>query len=192
MAYGKIKTVKTPDRTYLYFLTSMVGAVGFGSAIFHAIPNHVTILFDVVPIYIFLLSALVFLLRCLTSSWMISISACVVYVIALVAATVFVPDDLLNGSFRHAITLVTLLIILAYNVKKHRAEGMRLLGIVLLYAAAITFRSIDVVTCNTHHIGTHFLWHTLNAAAAYFAVLFLMRFSKVANPSNTDVNLANT
>jgi hypothetical protein len=180
LAYGKIKTAESWAQLYLYFLAGMIGVIGIGSAIFHAVPNHTTIIFDAVPIYIFLLAALALLLKCLTTSWKVAIGVCALYVAALILATTFVPADFLNGSFRHVITFTTLVIIFGYTFKKYPDETKRLLGVTLLYAAAIICRAIDNVTCTSQHIGTHFLWHTLNATAAYFAILLLIRLSRVA------------
>jgi hypothetical protein len=76
IVYRTVKSVEGWAQPYLYFLTGMVGLIGLGSAIFHAVPSQTTVFFDAVPIYIFLIAAVAFALRCLTASWRLALGVC--------------------------------------------------------------------------------------------------------------------
>jgi hypothetical protein len=45
-----------------------------------------------------------------------------------------------------------------------------MLGAIAVFFAAYTARSTDMPVCNDFSLGTHFLWHLLNATLLYLLV----------------------
>ena len=78
----------------------------------------------------------------------------------------------LNGSERYLPALATMLLIgLLLAVKKHPAAPS-ILAAGLIFAVSITFRSLDREICDAlspggYMLGSHFLWHLLNAVTLY-------------------------
>lgn len=181
IAFKQTAKVSQGSRFWLQAGTLFIGIIGVGSIAFHAAPSNITLLFDAVPIYIFLLIVLSVLLLDLTGSNVITSTAIALYVVCLIIVTLFVPSDFLNGSSRHALTFMFLLLILFLSFMKYRIHVLGLVGAILLYAMAIVFRSIDYYVCNDLAVGTHFLWHVLNATAAFLAIRFLVRIDMLKN-----------
>jgi len=175
LAWRKLRSSVVVHRTYLRFLVIMIAVVGGGSMLFHAWSNKVTLLFDAIPIYIFLLSALIFLIQHLTRSWKWAVSLTSLFAATLIIATIYVPAGFANGSVRHLITFTTLIMLLVWCFRKFGRVAVGLLPVLGIYGLAITMRSIDQAACVALPTGTHFLWHILNAIASYFVIVFLIR-----------------
>jgi hypothetical protein len=174
-AWLKLRSSKVIHEKYLRFLVIMIAVVGGGSALFHALPNKVTLLLDAVPIYIFLLSALIFLIQHLARSWKWAVGLTSIFAATLIIATVYVPTSFANGSIRHLITFTTLAILLIWCFRRFGRISAGLIPVLGIYGLAITMRSIDQAACTTLPTGTHFVWHILNAVASYFVIVFLIR-----------------
>lgn len=56
-----------------------------------------------------------------------------------------------------------------------RPYGRRYLVIGLLFAASLTFRTLDRTVCDSMPIGTHFLWHVLNACVLFLTAQLAVR-----------------
>lgn len=175
LARRKLHNANVAHRSFLQFLTVLIAIIGAGSAVFHAIPNHFTLLLDGVPIYIFVLSALIFLLKKLSGKWYYAIALTTAFASLLILASIYVPTSFLNGSTRHMIILLSLVGLFYWCYKKYGRMGLHLLPVLILYGTAITARSIDQVVCSIIPFGTHFIWHILNAAICYFIIAFLIR-----------------
>jgi hypothetical protein len=59
-----------------------------------------------------------------------------------------------------------------------------MLGATSVFVIALTFRTLDDAICPMFPVGTHFLWHLLNAVAIYYAAraLLLYRSSAISSP----------
>jgi hypothetical protein len=75
------------------------------------------------------------------------------------------PGITLNGSVGYLPAAAALLIVGALCLRKGEGEpGRALLAAACVFAMSLVFRSMDQAVCTTLPIGTHFLWHILNAA----------------------------
>jgi len=173
-AYEFARKAKT-HKNYLLFLTFIVAAVGIGSSIFHAAPNQFTILLDALPIYIFIASTLLLLLQRLTESWRVAMFIVAGFIGVEIIASILIPASFLNGSIRHALTLIFVVSLLIITLKRFGKVAMGLLPVLGLYVLAITARSIDQLVCSNFSLGTHFLWHILNGISCYFVIKFLYK-----------------
>lgn len=147
-------------------LAVVLGIIGIGSFLFHTFAQVWAGLADVLPILGFIL-----IYTCLAT---IRFLGAPVWA-GLVAAALYVPvsgvvSDViarvagpLNGSVSY---LPVLLLIGLYAVllRRRAPETARGLAIgVAILAVSLTFRTIDDAVCGAVPLGTHFLWHLLNA-----------------------------
>jgi hypothetical protein len=146
-------------------LIIVVAAVGLGSFAFHTLATRGAMLLDVTPIGIFIYGYfLLALRRFLLLSWPAALALLVAF-IALSLALASVPREVLNGSSGYFPALAAL-IILGWMLRGHGA-GQAMLVAAGLFAVSLIFRIVDLDVCAAWPLGTHFLWHLLNAAVLY-------------------------
>ena len=87
----------------------------------------------------------------------------------------FAQTDIISSLIRNLINATVFLLIILWAFRKYGRVAVEGLGVLAVYVAAITVRSIDLQVCPDFSLGTHFLWHILNALAAYLAVRFLIK-----------------
>ena len=164
----KEKNIKSKEVRALPWMLSLVG---LGSFIYHTARNSITLIFDVLPIYFFILYALFLTLNELFNSKAKSLFTLVGFVGVEIVLSVYVPREFLNGSIRHIVAVIFIILIGWIAIKRYGKEiNQPLVGVIGLYAFAIFFRSIDAWICTWFSIGTHFLWHILAAFAGYQAI----------------------
>ena len=148
-------------------LLSLAGLIGFGSFLFHTVPNHFTMWLDIVPIALFQI-----LFLWLVSNEMIALSrlASVAIVVGVVGSSfaLFPLHEPLNGSLFYLPSLLAMLTIGVVWAKKSSREPYLRVGAACCFLLAVTARSLD------HEVlwrfGTHFLWHVLNGVVVYMAL----------------------
>lgn len=159
----------------LWLLTLTLFAIGIGSGLWHTHATQKSMLADIIPIgifiHVFLLAAL---RRALKLSWFKSLLGLGVFIGASAASEAYLSPDMLNGSVMYlpavaALALVTL-------VLKLRGEGTAKAFAVALavFLLSITFRTVDLSICSSLPVGTHFLWHVLNAYVLYRLLMALV------------------
>jgi hypothetical protein len=173
-----VRANSTAHPKWLRFLIIMVGAIGVGSTVFHMEPNHLTVLFDTVPIYTFLVATLLLLVYKMTRSWEQTLYFVGFYGLLQIAVTIVVPQSFLNGSIRHLITAVTASGLLAVSIQRYGRRSWWLLATIVVYGLAILMRSIDPAACANFRLGTHFIWHILAATTCFLAVVYVASIDK--------------
>jgi hypothetical protein len=172
-------------------LIIVVAAVGLGSVAFHALATLGAAVLDVGPIAVFICSYLfVALHRFLRLSLSIAVSFLLAFVVLSTFAQRLVPTDILNGSIGYLPALAVMCMVAALALLRARTvlaadltaptpwaspgegERARKIGWLLLttsgvFATSLILRSIDLAVCETIPIGTHFVWHLLNAWVLY-------------------------
>ncbi|MBT6284482.1 MAG: hypothetical protein HOI96_04805, partial [Rhodospirillaceae bacterium] len=58
------------------------------------------------------------------------------------------------------------------------AGGTALLMAAAIFAASLTFRTVDAPICAAVPIGTHFMWHLLNGCVLFIVVRALVLFGR--------------
>lgn len=171
-----------------YLLIGLVFLIGLGSLAFHLFATTETALADVIPISLFMLVYLGFVLNRflrVPPAWtvllvigfagLIALTGqvkCGEGLIALPGATVPGGKPCLNGSLFYMPALGALIVLgLLLKERGHRAAPY-LLWAAAVFAVSVTFRSLDMALCNDtvfdgRKIGTHFLWHLLNALTLF-------------------------
>lgn len=180
-------------------LIALVFLIGLGSLSFHLFADKGTLLADVIPIDVFMLVYLGFALNRflrVPPGWTVLL---LIGFAALLALTMQLkcwsggigfpgPEvtgagDCLNGSLIYIPALIAMAVIGALLYERRHPAAPYILWAALIFAISVTFRSLDLALCEDlslegRRIGTHFLWHLLNAAALFL----LLRASFEAGP----------
>lgn len=157
------------------FLSTLLFLIGIGSFLFHTYANIWSQYADTVPIWSFVLFYILFSARIVfEASWTNTLK-----VIAVVLSFVYIGFDLsnsmnlendlsLNGSIQYAPALFLLGVFSFLLYLKKSASykyGFYALGIFIL---SLFFRTADMNLCESIGVGTHFIWHILNAWMLYY------------------------
>lgn len=160
----------------ILLLMVTLSVIGVGSFLWHIAPNGQTLLMDVVPIVLFmniyLLSAAI---RLLGLRWLGALGLLAMFHALNIASETFLPRGALNGSVMYIPAFVMLGVIYAGLARKGDAARHLVSRATLLFLLSLTFRSIDMEICSTFPLGTHFLWHLLNACMLYLLLKALVR-----------------
>ena len=180
-----------PDRACLA-LSGLIAVVGVGSFLFHTLAVYGAMLADLIPIalfiYAFLALALHRFLRlvplrvaAVTAGFALFNVAFRPMLDGLAGADI---TKLTNGSIDYLPALLALLG-MAWAVQGRPEErflgtGRRLAGIGVLFLVSLVVRTADQAVCTALPIGTHALWHALNAIVLYALVATAIRHREVA------------
>ncbi len=153
------------NRAIGWFLAGMILVIGIGSGLFHTFAQRWSAIADVIPIAIFILVYTWFALRRFVGlpRW-----ACWVGPAALVGIASVVPalTGFRGGSYIAALIAMTVIGGWLVAVQCHPA-GRALLLAAAIFVVSLTFRTIDEPLCGDFALGTHFVWHILNAIVLY-------------------------
>ncbi len=150
-------------------LVLLLAAIGAGSALFHTFATDWARLLDVVPILLFQLCFLWFYLERVVALSR-SYSVLVVGGFMLVTLASRQWSEGLNGSLVYLPAFVFLLGLGVFHALQEKRERFVLLAGACIFAVALAFRTVDMAACPFLPVGTHFLWHLLNAAVLYLAM----------------------
>ncbi len=159
------------------FLSAMVAVVGLGSFLFHTYANTLSLVGDLLPIFIFTSAYLYHSLRHYMNwtrgrAW----GTLAAVVLSMLFVQVVVPNRILNGSLLYVPPLVALFSI-ANAVKRRRlAIAQRYQAAAIVFALSLALRTIDFVVCDSFPMGTHFLWHLFNGACLGLLMLVAFQF----------------
>jgi hypothetical protein len=192
-----------------HLLIALVFIIGVGSFLFHTFATRWAAIADVAPIGIFMLAYLVFALRRFVGAnvfW--SLIGLAIFIGAMMAAgrlqcwdgqigfNLDLPQGArgrcLNGSVSYLPAWGAMILIGGYlsafatASQARRRTGPLVLSAGIVFTASIAFRSLDLALCQTVTIagaplGTHFMWHLLNALT-----LFLLLVAAIRHPSSAD------
>lgn len=146
-------------------LVVVLAAIGVGSYLFHTHAQVWAAMADVLPIllyiliYIFAINRDVWHMRPLVAGILTALF--IPYAAATVPLFQLVPG--LGGSAAYA-PVPLLILIYAYLLRRRvpdTARGLAIGAVILI--ASITFRALDEPICGQIPLGTHFMWHILNA-----------------------------
>ena len=160
-------------------LVALVLIIGFGSGLFHVFATRWAVLADIVPVALFILLYMYLALRRLVG---LPFWGCWLGVAIVLVLTVVMPLGFGFSVSTYGIALATMLGIggFLHFARRHPA-GPRILVAAGLFALSLAFRTADLPLCAALPIGTHFLWHVLNAAVLYSLVRIMMRHGRAAS-----------
>ena len=183
----------------VFFVLNFI-AIGAGSFLFHTAPNASTVLADTGPIGIFMLAYLIFALRRFAgANWLVTAAAMAAFIGLMVMAfnvrcwdgrigfSLDVPlgarARCLNGSLGYGPALAALFLVAAWlRALRHPAAPL-ILAAALTFLVSLAFRSLDQRLCSgwivfEHRIGTHFIWHLLNALTLFLLLVAAIRHAR--------------
>lgn len=167
---------KTPKAKGILLLIIEAAVVGVGSFIFHTVATHGAMMADVIPIEIFIVTAIYIIFTSVFRMRKIYAEASLV---AFLAFNILVINAfgraMFNGSIQYAPTLVMLLGVGIYSWITRHAVTKEFLLSGLVFFVSLICRSVDQQICPHFHLGTHFMWHVLNSVTMYYVMKGLIK-----------------
>jgi hypothetical protein len=164
-------------------LIAVTASVGVGSFIFHTVATRGAMLLDVIPIAVFIYGYFLLTLR---RFFGLGTELAVAITFAFVAFSYGVEATIheFNGSAAYLPALASLIVFWALlrfprdgsHPPPHRAASRDFAMAAGMFLVSLCLRTIDRAFCAALPLGTHFLWHVLNAA-----VLFLLLRTAILN-----------
>jgi len=147
-------------------LIAVVAAVAVGSFVFHTVATRVAMLADVIPIAVFIYGYLLLALcRFLHLPPVVAAATVVAFAAGAQALSALAPPRLLNGSVGYLPALAALIAVALAAREQGTRQNLGLAA--LVFAISLAFRTVDIAICPQFPLGTHFVWHVLNAVVLY-------------------------
>jgi hypothetical protein len=162
-------------------LAALVALVGLASFLFHTFATvwagWLDVIFILVFIYVFLAR---FLARVPGWGWKGIAAGLAGYWVVSRVVTMPFPDHALNGSYSYLPALLALATLALWAGRRGHPGAVRLALGAGLFAVSIAFRTVDLAVCEAWPLGTHAVWHCLNAAVLWLAATGLVAESRPA------------
>jgi len=160
-------------------LIILLALIGIGSGVWHFVPDGTTLLFDVIPILIFInLFFLSLLIRIFGMNWWQTLFLWLVFQGLGYVFEVNFDRDALGGTIMYIPTYLTLLFIaIALHIKESKMKKYVITAAVF-WTFSLILRTFDMQICSIFPIGTHFAWHLLNSIVLYQLLKGLMLCQK--------------
>ena len=178
-----------PDKDWpALWLITVSAVVGIGSFLFHTFAGRWSLLADVLPIAVFIYS---YFLLAIRRYLRLGIFAAVALTFAYAAFNVSFtglwlsafPGVSLNGSVGYLPALMALIGVgIACQLLHGKAPGWQLLWAASIFALSLVFRSIDSAVCSALPLGTHALWHMLNALVLWILMIAALAYVPEERP----------
>lgn len=151
-------------------LAALIALVGAGSFAFHTIATVWAALLDVAFILVFIYAFLALFAWRVMGLGPVGVGLVLaVYFVAGRLLTGMFPRGALNGSYDYFPPLIALVMLAVYATRRRAVAARPLFAAAALFAVSLTLRTIDLGSCESWPLGTHFLWHCLNAGVLYLA-----------------------
>ena len=160
-----IKILRKNQSNKIYYIQPiLIFFIGIGSFLFHLKPNIITLYSDVIPIFLFSLSFIFFFNRdVININYLNNALLFLLFFFLFLFITPKLNYEILNGSeFYFANYFFLTMYTIWLYLKKSDFFQLLLLGFIF-FNLSILLRSLDNHICEYFSIGTHFLWHFLNA-----------------------------
>ena len=171
-----IKILKKNKSNNIYYIQPiLIFFIGIGSFLFHLMPNLITLYSDIIPIFLFSLSFIFLFNRDVIN--VSHLHNAFLFFLFFILFLFITP--ILNGSefYLANYCFLTLYTIWLY-IKKSDFFQLLFLGFIF-FNLSIFLRTIDNHICDHVSIGTHFLWHFLNA---YLLKILTLVTCKIKQP----------
>lgn len=170
-------------------LVATLALIGVGSWLFHTHARVWAAMADVLPIQAFILIYIHFAtVRFFALPRWAGLAAAGLFLVAApaLAQGIAAVVGRLNGSVSY---LPVPLLIAGYAMALRRRRPRTARGLALgaaILAVSLVFRSVDRAVCAAFPLGTHFLWHLLNALMLGWMILVLARAKAPLEPGRAD------
>jgi hypothetical protein len=176
LLYRRQSTFSVAAHWDFLLLITLMFAIGIGSGLWHFYPTRLTVLADVIPILLFInVYLLSFFHRVIGFKWRGLVLTFVLFLFLNAMMVFAFPRNFLNGSIFYGPGWIVLISIGTYLFAvKHHLRG-RLLAAGGIFTVSLVFRTMDREVCQWVPLGTHFIWHVLNAWLLYLLTSALIR-----------------
>lgn len=159
-----------------WILVSLILLIGLGSWLFHTHASTWAMIADVTPISIFILTYAWFALRRFIDA---SLWFCILGTSSILAFSILFQllIKLPAGAYLGALLAMVIMGGYLFIFKKHPASYFLLLA-AIIFSISLTLRTIDEIVCESFPLGTHFMWHLLNALVLFIVTRALIMFGK--------------
>jgi hypothetical protein len=148
-------------------LIALTAVIGLGSFAFHTLATKGAVLLDVIPIALFVYGYLLLALRRFLQLSLVATGVILIaFIIASRVLASVVSPDVLNGSLEYFPPLAALITV--GLLLRGKNSGRSILFAAALFTLSLVFRTIDRGVCTGFPLGTHFVWHLLNAVVLFF------------------------
>jgi hypothetical protein len=172
------------------WLIAVAAIVGIGSVLFHTFAKRWSLLADVLPIVVFIYSYFLLAMR-----RYLRLGIVAAFAMALAFATFNIgfgrlwsalfSTVTLNGSVGYLPALMALMAVgIACLMTWKRPAGRALLWAGCVFGLSLMFRSIDSAICSALPLGTHALWHMLNALVLWILMMAALAHAPEERPPN--------
>lgn len=153
----------------LWALAIAMLLIGLGSALWHSWAKvGWTVMVDTIPIYLFINIYIFSLFRRLAEwSWL---KVGILWLVFTGFSTLIqqsLPMQTLNGSLMYLPTFGLMFLSGLYLMLSGKYGGRSMMLLSGLFLVSLTFRTLDLEVCSMIPIGTHYIWHILNALLLY-------------------------
>lgn len=155
--------------------------VGLGSFLFHTVATRWAEWGDVLPIMLFMLLYL-WLMLTIFFGWPAWRKALILaaYFAATFYAEASVPGDVLWGGALYVPTVLLMLVIGASLYLRQMPGAGAFLIATVVFLISFAARTLDARLCAALPVGTHFLWHLLNATVLFILIRAAIVYSPLA------------
>lgn len=159
---------------YASILAALIFFIGLGSLAFHTFAQVWAEVLDVGSIALFIYFFVAcFFHRFFGLPWWIAVLGLPAFWAFGKLVAVAVPVDSLNGSASYLPALLALLLMALALAGRRIAAAGYLASAAAVFAVSLALRTMDQAWCARFPLGTHWLWHGLNAATLSLVVLAL-------------------
>ena len=156
-------------------LAAVVFVVGLGSFLFHTLANRWSMLADVIPIAVFIYGYFALtMIRFFGLGPLVATAVTLAFAAfnlgltpALDALSGRSVAGLTNGSIDYVPAILALLGVGLALLPRAPGPARSVLVTAGIFLVSLAFRTVDVASCGSLPLGTHFLWHVLNAVVLY-------------------------
>ncbi|MFO1320012.1 MAG: ceramidase domain-containing protein [Burkholderiales bacterium] len=161
-----------------WLLVALVALVGVGSFIFHAVATVRTSVLDKLFIAFFIWAFFQrYLVRVAGLGNLGATAGVLLFIAGSWGLGRVVPKEALNGSVLYLPAVLGLAGLAAWTVVLRRPGGNVFIAAFVSFLVAIGFRTVDLAVCDAFPLGTHFVWHSLNALVLFLCCTALRRAS---------------
>jgi Ceramidase len=176
---AKRRQIATP---VIWLLITMAAVIGLGSFLFHTFANAWSELADTLPIWSFVALFVFTAIHRMGGVKPGKLLAIALAVAALVTVIFLATGegqaaapDPLNGSGQYAPAIAALLVFAVLSYRRRHPMRHWISAAAVVFIISLTARTFDMALCPSLPIGTHFLWHMLNALMIGLLLQVLVR-----------------
>jgi hypothetical protein len=159
----------------VHALTFITFLIGLNSVAFHAFPNPTTELADTLTIVLFIILYFWSVLFRIGRTNFFQALICFVAFVGFSHILVHQFPRALNDSIGYLSSMIALIMIAVHLHLKARPSSSHFMFAAIIGVVSLSCRILDRELCEETFVGTHFLWHTLNATLMYVLLKQLVR-----------------